>query len=333
MKNKILYAIIAILLIALIYVIFSKKDNSSPLFSSSEKATPVCGSSFYLPKDYQLLAASVYAGSSSGSVAAEYSGYKKMDVMVNVTKPTVLILTGYEKNVWNVISNQPDLIKGILLAGYYDQKAIANNTKAQIVGGEQSACKGSYYDEQEVNELNQYSKTNLNKTVDALFLRQSSQVLTIDDQEIQPLKDKLKQQLATQKLGFVPAAPDSEYVTLPDGNAGMQKALEMGLIRPATVADAQQFDLAAMNVSKDQNLQHDTVIVGSSNDDGLRHQFYQHRSYVILKPFRFPAEMYGAHSATFYIAQGVAYPKGELSHSELYNINDGTCRGSGCGRH
>lgn len=102
------------------------------------------------------------------------------------------------------------------------------------------------------------------------------------------------------------ADDDSRYITLPDGDEGMQKALELGLIRPALESDFLQFN-------------------------GKKDTFYLRNSYVILRPFKFPNDMYGAHSATFVLSTGVAYPRGELSHSTLYNMNDGTCRGIMCG--
>lgn len=97
--------------------------------------TDICGSTVSLPKDYQVLAASVYAGSSSHTLPAEYNGYKAIDVVVTVTKPTVIVLTGYKQNVWNIKEAQPNLVKAVLLAGSYDQKVILNDTKAKILGG------------------------------------------------------------------------------------------------------------------------------------------------------------------------------------------------------
>ncbi|MGJ4729991.1 hypothetical protein ACQYWP_12015, partial [Luteimonas sp. SDU101] len=56
-----------------------------------------------------------------------------------------------------------------------------------------------------------------------------------------------------------------------------------------------------------------------------------HRAYTVLKEFRIPAGLYGAHSATFYIAPGVAQPTGNPGHSAVHDIASGSCRGATCG--
>jgi hypothetical protein len=51
---------------------------------------------------------------------------------------------------------------------------------------------------------------------------------------------------------------------------------------------------------------------------------------VVLKPFRLPPGLYGAHSATFFVPKGVPRPTGELGHSVLYDFNTLTCAGTFC---
>jgi hypothetical protein len=53
--------------------------------------------------------------------------------------------------------------------------------------------------------------------------------------------------------------------------------------------------------------------------------------YVILKPFEIPAGLYGGHMATFFLAEGVPFPKGDLGHSTLYDLNTMKCQGTMCG--
>lgn len=330
MNNKVLYIIIAGLVLIVLCLVFYRNDKLSNMVSTLNAIdTEICGSQVSLPKEYQVLAASVYAGSSSHNFPAEYNGYKAIDVVVTVTQPTVIVLSGYEQNVWNIKATQPNLVKAILLAGYYDQKVILNDIKVKVLGGKDSACQGSYYDEQEIDQLNHYSQSHLKRNVDALYVLGDTQYINMDDSLVAPLKNKLKEQLQAFNTKTAPVLTSEHYMQLPESDEGMQKALQLGLIRPATYADVKQFDLAQIRQSTGNNPEL-TVIVGSGDND-LRHEFYPDHSYVILKPFKFPKEMYGAHSATFYLPQGVAYPIGELSHSTLYNMNDGTCRGAGCG--
>lgn len=329
MNNKILYVIIVGLLLVVLLLIFYRNDKLSNIVTTLNSIdTDICGSTVSLPTSYQVLAASVYAGSANYTLPAEYNGYKAIDVVVTVTKPTVIVLTGYEQNVWNIKAAQPDLVKAILLVGAYDQKVILNDIKAKVLGGKNSTCQGSYYDEKEIGQLNQYSQSHLKRNVDALFLLGETPYINMNDSLIEPLKNKLKNQLQAYTKKTTPVLTSEHYMQLPESDEGMQKALQFGLIRPATYSDVKQFDLAKIRQINGNNSEL-TVIVGLG-DNELRHEFYPDHSYVVLKPFKFPRDMYGAHSATFYLPEGVAYPIGELSHSTLYNMNDGTCRGAGC---
>ena len=235
MKNKILYAIIGGLVVVVLLLMFGRNDPlKSVEMALSSNMTQICGTAVTLPKDYQVLAGSVYAGSSSHSLPAEYDGYKPVDVLVSVTKPTVIILTGYEQNVWNIRATKPDLVKAVLIAGYYEQKVILNDLKAKVLGGKDSVCKGSYYDEQEIEQLNHYSQSHLKKNVDALYVLGETEYITMDDSQIDPLKNKLKEQLQVHTKKTAPVLTSEHYMQLPESDEGMQKALQLGLIRPAT---------------------------------------------------------------------------------------------------
>lgn len=54
--------------------------------------------------------------------------------------------------------------------------------------------------------------------------------------------------------------------------------------------------------------------------------------HVVLKALTMPVGLYGAHSTSFYIPQGVPIPTGNLGHSTLYDWNSLTCTGSDCPR-
>lgn len=81
------------------------------------------------------------------------------------------------------------------------------------------------------------------------------------------------------------------YIQLPESDEGIQKALQLGLIRPVMNSDAEQFDLAQIRRTVGNNPD-PTVIIGLG--DELRHEFYPDHGYVILKLFKFPRDMYGA---------------------------------------
>ena len=56
-----------------------------------------------------------------------------------------------------------------------------------------------------------------------------------------------------------------------------------------------------------------------------------HHGYVVLKPFELPPGLYGAHSATFFVPNGVSRPTGNPGHSAIYDFNTLTCQGAICG--
>ena len=55
-----------------------------------------------------------------------------------------------------------------------------------------------------------------------------------------------------------------------------------------------------------------------------------HNAYVVLKEFEFPAGLFGAHSATFFVPKGVPVPTGQPGHSEVRDFNTAGCLGPAC---
>jgi hypothetical protein len=50
----------------------------------------------------------------------------------------------------------------------------------------------------------------------------------------------------------------------------------------------------------------------------------------VLKPMQFPAGLYGAHSATFFVPKGVPLPTGNAGHSAVLDFNTMNCGGPLC---
>jgi hypothetical protein len=67
-----------------------------------------------------------------------------------------------------------------------------------------------------------------------------------------------------------------------------------------------------------------------AGDDGKRKATRYFEGYVVLKPFRYPAGLYGAHSTNFIIPLGVRRPEGNPGHSAVYDMNAATCQGARC---
>ncbi|MGO1071702.1 hypothetical protein [Lysobacter sp. CA199] len=103
--------------------------------------------------------------------------------------------------------------------------------------------------------------------------------------------------------------------TGPEGEAGLRQGVRDGHLREAGESDLQQWRASQRSAE-----------VG--RDDSNSNLY---NAYVVLKPYRIPPGLYGAHRAKFYVPRGVQRPTGELGHSVLYDFNTLTCAGLTCG--
>jgi hypothetical protein len=109
---------------------------------------------------------------------------------------------------------------------------------------------------------------------------------------------------------------------LPDGAAGLREALARNLVRYATHADFAAWSQARLATKPESNPQRLT-----DEPTIIRAALLDNRAYVVLKPLRYPAGLYGAHAAIFLISRGVSAPVGDSGHSTVFNLNNLTvCR-------
>lgn len=110
---------------------------------------------------------------------------------------------------------------------------------------------------------------------------------------------------------IVPAEPPDDR---PEGEAGLALGVREGYLREARRSDRNEW-LA-------------TQKPGDVSGDGDSLALLN--AYVVLKPYRLPGGLYGAHSARFYVPRGVPRPTGDLGHSSIYDFNTRTCAGVAC---
>jgi hypothetical protein len=125
----------------------------------------------------------------------------------------------------------------------------------------------------------------------------------------------------------VPPIDDSEPPLLSADQEGISQALGKGLIRSANEQDIQQFTESLERYSLTKTNFLPAIFGGSSSSKKTEQLLRNNNRYVILKNLRFPKGMGGANAVTFLLPPNVPYPRGELGHSTLLNINDGSCRG------
>lgn len=276
-------------------------------------------------QNYQLLVAKAVQDISDRS--------HEMRVSIDVDRPTVLLLVGYQKNHWVITEKNPHNVLAIIAVGTTHQSMSSNDVTTQLYPYQKiENCNGNQMTDRTEMALKHYVNQYLDHPIQQIFegeqsivIQQIQKQVALSTQLVPTVASREEESSVAPAVPMTAEVPDPRYVKLPKAEEGIQKALELGLIRPATPSDARGFDQAQRSVGVGVSKQY------SSEAGDFNHRYYQHDTYVILKEFIFPEDMYGAHSATFYLAEGVPYPKGELSHSTLYNINDGTCRGTGCG--
>lgn len=109
--------------------------------------------------------------------------------------------------------------------------------------------------------------------------------------------------------------------TLAEKEAGLQEAVAKKLIRHATEADFASWTQVRAAVTPKINPQ-----VLADETRLIKYALQARKAYVVLASFRYPAGLYGAHSATFFISCGIPVPMGERGHSNVYDFNLTVCK-------
>lgn len=118
---------------------------------------------------------------------------------------------------------------------------------------------------------------------------------------------------------------------------GVKDAVKRGLLRPAVQDDMQAWiDATAAKNEPAEGAADSTKAAQagtSGSAPGKQPRMYSvpFNSYVVLKPFVFPAGLFGGNLATFFIPKGVEKPSGDPGHSAVFDFNTLMCTGPTCG--
>lgn len=304
-----------------------RNDNVVPFVlddpNSFQGIRGTCGfDELKLPEGYVLYAAGEYAGRKL-DVQIDQSGHQatRFDVIVNSPdKPVALLLGAYEPSIWNVGWTKGTRILAVVASGYHRQ-AVAGLPKSTPLlistYDNRGVCGYTYINKRTLTDANPFATKVFGKAVDMVYFASSGKVV-VGKPDLQ----------GTQLFTSRDVPPDSfiDKSKPLAGPAGIQDAVAKGLLRPATQDDANTWaNRRARSIPRDAL----PPVAGGDNRQMLRGPF-GHNVFVILKPFKLPAGLYGGNSATFYLADGVPQPEGELGHSTLYDFNTMTCRGVIC---
>lgn len=270
---------------------------------------------------FKLYAAGAYSGRRLG-MQIDQSGNEAGRIDVGVNQPgehVALMLGSYDPTVWHVGWSRDTRIVAVLVSGYHRQVVTGLPKDVPVIVStydNKGPCGHFYVTAEKAPTLNPIARRVFGRGIDMLYPATQGSVLVGASASATGamVTDALAQDDAAFRVADDMAA----------GEAGLAYAVSRGWLREATQADANAW-LAARAARP----QADTPPIAGG---ALPGRMTLHNGYVVLKPFRLPAGLYGAHSATFFVPKGVPRPTGELGHSALYDFNTLTCAGTFCER-
>jgi len=294
-----------------------------PTGGDSGTANPsICGfPGLVLPAKTKSFAAGSYSGRKL-DFQIDDSGHQatQIDVAVNQrADPVVLVLGAYEPTIWNIGWSSDSRIVAVLVSGYHRQ-VVAGLPKSvpTLVStyDNKGACGSFYVSADTIAAVNPISQRVFERPVERVYLARDGRVV---------IGDTLHAGVALV-TGNGPA-PDSirNKDAPPAGPAGIEDAVRKGLLREASDADARAWAQAQAALPANRDL---PPIAGATAPPVRAVSL--HNAYVVLKPMRMPAGLYGAHSVTLFVPRGVPRPTGPLGHSRILDFNTSSCAGATC---
>ena len=229
--------------------------------------------------------------------------------------PIVLMLGAYESSYWQVKWSEETKIVGVYLSGH--DKQFLQGLRADVPRVEHSLAEGTlcptFY--LHAGQL----PIGLNAAARAVFGRPVERAFIAEDGVVIIGKAPAATQFLTDESTVVPDPVRAEL----SGTAALNRAVQLGLIRPATWHDLAAWNTAVATLGGGGR-------IGAASDP-IPRSGAPVRTYVILKPFTFPPGLYGSHSANFYVPKDVPTPLGDRGHSTVYDFKALKCsRPEGC---
>ncbi|NZA24933.1 hypothetical protein H0E84_00900 [Luteimonas sp. SJ-92] len=278
---------------------------------------------FAMPEDARVYAAGAYSGARA-DFQIDQSGHQATTMQVAVNQPdapVVLLLGAYEPAVWSVGWTSGTRIAAVVVTGYHRQRVTGLPASIPTLVStyqDRGPCGYAYVGGEGMRQLNPLARQVFGRPVDMAFTARDGQVLVGE-----PLAGA---SLQTDAAAVAPAEFRLKDAPLA-GQAGLDAALRAGVLRPATQVDVLAWEAASSRHGAAEDV---PPVQGAARP---RVSSVPHRAYTVLKAFQIPAGLYGAHSATFYVAPGVPSPTGNPGHSSVRDIDTGTCAGATCGMH
>ena len=302
-------------------------DGTKPFALPAAAAEAAAATSCAFPmldatkRPFKLYAAGAYSGRRLG-MQIDQSGSEAGRIDVGVNQPgedVALMLGSYDPTIWHVGWSRGTRVVAVLVGGYHRQVVTGLPKNVPVIVSthdNKGPCGYFYVTAEKAPTLNPIARRAFGRGIDMLYPATQGSVLV-----------GASASTAGAMVTDASALDDAAFRIADDmaaGEAGLAYAVSRGWLRAATRAD-----MDAWLAARAAQPQADTPPIAGG---ALPGRMTVHNGYVVLKPFRLPAGLYGAHSATFFVPKGVQRPTGELGHSALYDFNTLTCAGALCER-
>lgn len=253
-------------------------------------------------------------------------------ITVNIDAPEVsaLLLTAKQRALWQIKATQRTKLWGVYVTADKTQSiaGVNKDTLLQQHYAELSDECGFYWrPELQVHELYDFSRLLFGKPYIALpkIINGVVNVKSIETatKEITPYNEAVitghsYSALTSPEKILPPVNQAAAKAQAAHKSMTLNEALRANLIRPGSSADIERFKSRYLGVNRKP--------VGSNFDDYIRIGSV----YVITADFTYPEGLYGAHSVVFIIENRAPYPQGNPGHSQVLDMNSGTCMGITC---
>ena len=276
-----------------------------------------CGFNKTFPANMQIFAAGGNVGERTQyRIGEKGENASIFRVIVNSPKqPVALMLGTYDAAIWDISWTEGTKVEAVFVMGHHEQAVVGlPKTIPSIV--KNTRCHNFSIEERTVDQINPLSNKLFKKNTDKVYFANYGAL-------------NLGEQLNDGVLLLTSLDTSIESIHRADaplrGDEALKDAVSKGILRKLTQSD---IDRWLHMIEKPTT---SPPIIGLVNKPTKRYFDYQlNRGYVILKPFTFPEDLHGAHSATFFLDNGVPTPLGDMGHSSLHDFNTGQCKGHSC---
>lgn len=273
----------------------------------------------------------VYAVGESAGRIIDYQIKDRDDISTEVTvyvndpdRPVALMLVGRSVNVWQIHRTPATKIVAVYAGNHDETRVLGLGAHVPVITTDykdevnnKSPCHSISwsYSTREEYKFSQVAQILFGKPVYQIFSENTNSQAFFEDRVFigKPLPESSYVQDRVQPTESL-RVPNTPLA----GRAGLNEAVQNGLIRRATQEELQRYYESGAIPSHLFRTQFD-------QNGQLKYTPDRDAIYIIQKPFRFPAGLYGPYSTQFILEKGVPMPEGSMGRSKLISLDSQMC--------